>query len=189
MVDVEIVDSVINFELYGSAAVQDNLSTSYDLPNVSNADSYMQMRADGYITEIVPIVEREGGTIGIKLNGSYGFKMYVKGDTEFAYVNQWRIDNTNYTYMHNIRNYVFNDVFVIEVYRSYTTSTGTATGGMITEFIGTPLATYEWSFAGYMNDNSLSGSNAAIADALYNYACPGDAYIQWLVDNGYNVNI
>ena len=147
----------------------------------SNAAAKAKMAEDGYITEIAVISKAEGGTVGIKLNGNYGFKMYKddpdkEGNQPNWEQNQWRIDNTGYMYIHNLRTYALNDTFVIEVYESYT-GTGAVT------FVGEPIATYEWSLAGYINDNEQT--NNALAVALYNYACSADAYLEWAKENGY----
>ena len=57
-------------------------------------------------------------------------------------------------------------------------------------FKGNVLATYEWSLAGYINDNAdtLSEKDMNLAVALYNYAVSGSEYISWKIANGLNNN-
>lgn len=169
-------------ELLDAESTKAAMSNNTIPETASNAAAKAKMAEDGYITEIAVIAKAEGATVGIKLNGNYGFKMYKddpdnEGNQPNWEQNQWRIDGTGYMYMHNLRSYALNDTFVIEVYESYT---GTSA---VTSFVGEPIATYEWSLAGYINDNELT--NSALAVALYNYACSADAYLAWANENGY----
>ena len=184
--------------VYNTDAVQNNKTKTAIPTDATNAAAKAQMAEDGYITEITPFAKGAGGTIGIKLSDKgYGFKMYKKvidaegNPTVSNEMNQWRMDGLGYVYMHNLRAYALDDVLTIEVYESYVGSSADPKAGMVKEFTGELLATYEWSLAGYINDNAeaLKADDAKMYDlavSLYNYAASSSAYIQWKLDNGHS---
>ena len=163
--------------------------------DATNKDVYAQMAADGYVKEISLISgfsSTTGTTVGIKMNEGYGFKMNTKKTSKYnaSLVGEWRLDGTGYFYMHNIRSYAFNEVFVIDVYESYTAKVENGVEKNVTSFDGKVVATYEWSLAGYINDNAetLTADQLAYAKALYSYAEAACDYLQWKKDNGLNMN-
>ena len=162
--------------------------STYTAPaEATNKAAYAKMAEDGYIKEIALIAKtgNTGLTIGIAMNGTYGFQMTNK------YVGETRIDGTGYFFMHNIRSYAFNDGFTINVYESYEANRDSTKETNVKTFAGDPIATYEWTLEGYINDNAeaLAGTTALeYAKAIYSYAVAGDEYIQWKKDNGLNNN-
>lgn len=125
------------------------------------------------------------------MNGTYGFKMTTKTAIKFnaSLVGENRIDGTGYFYMHNIRAYAFNEVFTIEVYEGYTANMSGTTESNVKTFNGEVLATYEWTLAGYINDNAstLTATQLAYAKSIYSYAEAASKYLQWKQDNGYDL--
>jgi hypothetical protein len=158
--------------------------------DASNKALYEKMAADGYVKEIA--LATNGGsitglTMGVKVNGEYGFKMDSMTAREYniPVVNQWREDGTGYIYMHNFRAFGINNEFKIDVYEKVT-----GLGGAITAFEGKILATYEgWTLAGYINDNAetLTADQLAYAKAIYSYACATEAYLNWRQANGLTI--
>ena len=125
------------------------------------------------------------------MNGTYGFKMATKNTYMFnaALVGEHRIDGTGYTFMHNIRAYAFSQVFKIEVYEGYTATNDGSKETNVKSFNGEILATYEWTLAGYINDNAetLTADQLAYAKSIYSYAEAAIDYLEWKQANGFEM--
>ena len=171
-----------------------NAYKAYEAPaDASNAATYEKMATDGYVSEIALIATgaNSGITAGVKMNGTYGFKMTTKNTYMFGanLVGETRIDGTGYMFMHNIRAYAFNQVFKIEVYEGYTANMNGEKESNVKTFNGEVLATYEWTLAGYINDNAstLTETQLAYAKSIYSYAEAAIDYLEWKQANGFEM--
>ena len=84
-------------------------------------------------------------------------------------------------YAHNIRSWGLTSVMTISIYNKADVTIGGSGNQEFTSIPETPVATAQFTIAGYLNDNaeSLTAADLALAEAMFAYANSGAAYMDW----------
>ncbi len=160
-------------EIYNSDVIQNNLSTMPSIEGATNA-ALDETDMSTYIEDVSVLSGTASyagvATVSVKAKDGYHIRIN-KTQT---------VKDGNVYVLHAARNNTLNDEITIEVFDGDVT---TGSWKNITGYTGNVIATYTWSYAGYINDyrDVLDAQENALefAEAVYSYAVSCDKYIAW----------